>query len=539
MQDDQPSKKNGRTALQTALLMSALCISVFLAALDATIVTTALPTISEHFKSASGYVWVGSSFLLSAASLIPSWGKVSDIWGRKAILLLAAAVFFLGSALCGAAVSISMLIVGRAVQGAGAGGLLSLTGIIIGDLFSPRERGKYYGMIGMVWAAASSLGPVLGGALAKKVSWRWCFYINLPTTGLAMMIIFLTLKIQTPNTPVIAGLKALDWLGSGLITGGTVMLLLGLQFGGVSHPWNSGTVIGLIIAGPLTFVAFILVEHYFARYPIIPTHLFNNVSNVAVILVDFFHGIIFTHGAYFLPVYFQAVLGKEPLISGVLLLPFALSLSFVAAGAGVYMKVTGRYIALLRIGFVIIMIGCGLLYDLPRSETWSKIIIYQIILGTGAGANFQPPLIALQSNVPAQDNAAATATFSLVRNMAAAIAVVIGSTAFANKMTSQYGEISAKLGNDTLASAFTGPHAQASIFLINDLDPAQQAVVRGAYYHAIRDIWIESMCIAACGLVVSLFVKSRKLNDEHTEVVTGLEGEKKRREIAMQLRQQK
>ncbi|KAL1845430.1 hypothetical protein VTK73DRAFT_561 [Phialemonium thermophilum] len=166
--------------LETGLLMMALCLSVFLAALDITIVTTALPTIATHFHSASGYVWVGSAFLLGGAAATPNWGKFSDVWGRKTVLQLAAATFFVGSALCGASVSLAMLIVGRAVQGVGAGGLLSMVNIIIGDLFSQRERGKYYGMIGMVWAVASALGPVVGGAFTNNVSWRWCFYINYP-----------------------------------------------------------------------------------------------------------------------------------------------------------------------------------------------------------------------------------------------------------------------------------------------------------------------------------------------------------------------
>ena len=153
-------------------------LSVFLAALDMTIVTTALPTIAESFGSSAGFVWVGSAFLLGSAAATASWGKFSDVWGRKPVLLCANAVFILGCALCGAANSLTMLIAGRAVQGIGAGGLLTLVNIIIGDLFSARERGKYYGMIGMVWATASALGPVVGGVLTSNVSWRWCFYIN-------------------------------------------------------------------------------------------------------------------------------------------------------------------------------------------------------------------------------------------------------------------------------------------------------------------------------------------------------------------------
>ena len=167
-----------RTKLQTAVIMASLCASVFLAALDTTIITTALPTISEHFHSNAGYTWIGSAYLLANAASTPSWGKFSDIWGRKPILLIAAAVFFLGSLLAAVSISVGMLITARAIQGIGGGGLIILVNICISDLFSMRNRGTYFGMIGMVWALASAIGPVLGGVFTEKVSWRWCFYIN-------------------------------------------------------------------------------------------------------------------------------------------------------------------------------------------------------------------------------------------------------------------------------------------------------------------------------------------------------------------------
>lgn len=167
-----------RTKLQTTIIMLSLCASVFLAALDVSIITTALPTISEHFHSNAGYTWIGSAYLLANAASTPSWGKFSDIWGRKPILLIAAGVFFIGSLLAATSVSIGMLIVARAIQGIGGGGLIILVNICISDLFSMRKRGAYFGLIGMTWAFASAIGPLLGGVFTQKVSWRWCFYIN-------------------------------------------------------------------------------------------------------------------------------------------------------------------------------------------------------------------------------------------------------------------------------------------------------------------------------------------------------------------------
>jgi EmrB/QacA subfamily drug resistance transporter len=389
-----------RSKLKIALIMLSLGIAVLLVALDITIVTTALPTIAEQFHSASGYTWVGSAYLIANSAATPIWGKVSDIFGRKPILLVTNAIFFVGSLLAAVSVNMNMLIAARVIQGIGGGGLIVLVNICISDLFAMRERGAYFGIIGGVWALASSLGPIVGGVLTQKVSWRWCFYINLPFDGLAFFIILFALDLHTPKTPLWEGLKAVDWLGSLTMVGGTVMVLLGLEFGGVTYPWKSATVICLIVFGVVTIGLFFLVEHRLAPYPLMPLGLFSKRSNLAALGTCFFHAFVFISGSYFLPLYFQAVLGATPILSGVYLLPTALSLSFLSAFTGIFIRKTGQYLPGIWFGMVFMVAGFGTFIDLGVHSSWAKIIIFQIIAGIGVGPNFQSPLIALQSLVP-------------------------------------------------------------------------------------------------------------------------------------------
>jgi EmrB/QacA subfamily drug resistance transporter len=395
-QDEKPK----RSKTKIALIMLSLGISVLLVALDITIVTTALPTIAERFHSASGYTWVGSAYLIANAAATPIWGKVSDIFGRKPILLVTNAIFFVGSLLAAVSVNMNMLIASRVIQGIGGGGLIVLVNITISDLFAMRERGAYFGIIGGVWALASSLGPVVGGAFTQNVSWRWCFYINLPMDGIAFLIVLFVLDVHTPKTPLRQGLKAVDWLGALTIVGGTIMLLLGLEFGGVTFPWKSATVICLIVFGVVTIGLFFLIEYRLAPNPIMPLDVFSKRSNLAALGVCFFHAFVFISGSYFLPLYFQAVLGATPILSGVYLLPTALSLSFLSAFTGGFIRKTGQYLPPIYFGYIFMTAGFGTFIDLGPHSSWAKIIIYQIIAGMGVGPNFQSPLIALQSLVP-------------------------------------------------------------------------------------------------------------------------------------------
>lgn len=518
-----------RTKLENFLVVSALCLALFLAALDVTIITTAIPTISSHFNSSTGYIWIGSAYLLGNATFVPTWGKISDIFGRKPVLIGAVGIFWIGSLLCAISNSMGMLIAARAIQGIGGGGTIVLPNICVSDLFSMRKRGLYFGLFGGVWAIASAIGPVLGGVFTSQVSWRWCFYINLPVSGVGMIILMFVLKLHNPRTPVKQGLVAIDWLGSLLIIGGTLMFLFGLEFGGVQYPWKSAMVICLIVFGLVTVGLFVAYESKVAKYPIIPVGLFRHRNSVAAFAVAFLHAFTFMGGSYWLPLYFQAVMGTTSLLSGVYLLPFVLALSVVSAGVGLVIKKTGNYKLPIMSGLAVMTLGFGLLIDLGADRNWVKIIIFQIVAGLGVGPNFQSPLIALQTNVEPRDIGSATASFGFLRQMGTATSVAVGGVIFNNQMQAQQGKLVKELGTK-LASMFTGERAAASVHIVGTLTSDQARIVQDAYWNALQKMYILYTCTAFAAFAISFGIRQKKLSKSHTEHKTGLQSLKHRNE---------
>jgi EmrB/QacA subfamily drug resistance transporter len=515
----------GRSKGKTALIMLALCMAVFLAALDVTIITTALPTISEDFHSTAGYTWIGSAFLLANSASIPSWGKISDIFGRKPMLLFANVIFMVGSLVAALSNSIGMLIAARAVQGIGGGGLIILVNIVIADLFSLRRRGAFYGVIGGVWAIASSIGPIIGGAFTQDVTWRWCFYINLPLDGIAFFILLFFLDVKTPRTPILEGFKAIDWVGSLTIVGGTLMFLFGLQYGGVTAPWDSAMVLCLIIFGVVTWALFLIWEWKFAIYPIMPMGIFSSVSKVATLAVVFFHGFVFISGSYYLPLYFQAIRGASPIQSGVDLLPTAISLAISSIATGLFVKKVGKFLPPIYFGLFMMTLGYGLFTDFDASSSWTKLIIYQIIAGLGIGPLFQAPIIALQAHINPRDIGTATATLGFVRQLATSTSVVIGQVVFQNQMKKKAGTLTRVLG-PKLAQQLGGGNAGANTQLIDALPEKEKSVVRVAFADSLMPMWIMYTAFAGVGLIVAFFIHRKVLTSQHEETKTGLEAER-------------
>ncbi|RDW87856.1 hypothetical protein BP5796_03550 [Coleophoma crateriformis] len=528
VEDINSSPPLPRTKLETFLLMSALSLANLLVALDTTIITTALAVISKDFQSSIGYSWIGTAYILATAVTTPIWAKFSDIWGRKPLLLIAIGLFFVGSLLCGFAVSMLMLILARVVQGLAGGGVSILVTICISDSFSMRERPLYFGIIGMTWAFASAIGPLLGGILTEKASWKWCFFINLPCSAFSFLIVFWRLRVHNPRTSIWNGLKAVDWLGSFLIIAGTLLFLLALQLGGVDYAWSSPLIISFLVTGILLALIFVVVEWKVARYPLMPLRTFYQPNNIAALGVAVLHSMVLTGGSFFLPLYFQGVLGASPLMSGAYLIPLALSLSIVNVLNGFAVRKTGQYLPAMRISTLFMALGFGLFIDLPAEYNWTKLIVYQIIAGIGIGPNFQCPLIALQASTPQADHAAGSSTFNFLRNLSASITIVISSSIFQNEMQKKQVKLKSQLG-PTVAGLLDGKNAAANVQVINSLPPEQRFLARAELLNAMLGLWIMYMALAVAAFACSLFCRSVVLSEEHKMTTTGLGAEEEKR----------
>ncbi|KAI1297527.1 major facilitator superfamily-domain-containing protein [Xylaria venustula] len=520
--EEDSGAADGLSATTVTLTMASLCLSALLSSLDLTIVTTAVPAIVASFQSTSGYIWIGSAFILGFTAVTPLWGSVADLWGRKPIILLALTIFLVGSLLCALSPNISMLITARVIQGIGASGMGVMVNTIICDMFSLRDRGLYLAITSVVWAVGSAVGPVLGGIFATRLTWRWCFWISLPIGGVVFIVILLFLKVPSPNTPIWAGIKAIDWTGSLLCLGGTAMVLLGLDFGDTVHPWSSAAVINLIVFGVVTIGIFIVNEWKFAQNPIVPLHLLSTWSKAAAYGVFALNAYVFIGITYYLPLYSQSVLGASALTSGLYMLPLIISCSSSAALAGVFIQQTGKYRPLMYAAQVLLTLGVGLFIYLKPEESLAKLVIFQILTGVGVGLNIEAPIIAAQASTTVHDTAAVIATMGFLRSIATAVSVVVGGVIFQNEMNSTNPTLVNQLGSQ-LAGLFDGANATANVERISSLASDQQVIVRQAYYQSVKVVWISYVAFAGFSSFLNLFVRQHHLSSERKDTFLGVD----------------
>lgn len=369
----------------------------------------------------------------------------------------------------------------------------------------------------------------------------------MPIAGLAFILILVFLDVHNPRTGLLEGVKAIDWLGSISMIGLVLMVLLGLDFGGETFPWNSPKVICLIVFGALMSLIFIFAERRLATYPLIPLGIFKSRSNAACLLVALLHGFVssppwycgrgvltdyevFMAGEYYLPLFFQSAKAASPLHSGILSLPIVVSTALTGVLVGVFIHRTGRYLEPIWIGTTFLAVGYGLLIDLSAQSSVGKMVGYQIIAGIGSGCLFEPPLIALQACVAQDDTATATSTLAFIRGLALALSVVIGGVVFQNSMQERSSFLRAAGLPQNITRELTGKNAAAHVDVVHMLSsfPQQQLAVKQAFAWSMRNMWIMYACAAFIGVLVSLLVRRAHLGQEHTETVTGL---KKRRDL--------
>ncbi|KAJ9612207.1 hypothetical protein H2200_003804 [Cladophialophora chaetospira] len=523
-----------RSTFRTFTVMAVLFTTLFIGALNITVVATAVPTICADLNSASGYAWIGAAYVIASSACSPIWAKISDIWGRKPILLIGVAIYFASSIICATSSNMAMLIAGRALQGVGAGGFMTLINIVVSDLFSMRSRALFLGLLHTTFAVAGGVGPVLGGAFTQLLSWRWIFWINLPICGPGFCLLWIFLDVHNPRTKFAEGIKAIDWAGSIAMVGIMVMVLLGLNFGGAAYPWDSPKVICLIAVGAFLAVLFVLNEGRFARHPIMPLGVFRSKSNVACLAIGFIQHFVLNSAEYYLPLYFQAAKEASPLRSGLLLLPLILTEATTGVAAGIYIHQVGRYIELIWVGVILLTLGNGLYIYLTATTPIGTIVAFEIVSGLGVGLLFDPPYIALQALVSQDDIATATATLGFMRNIGVSLSIVIGGVIFQNGMSLQIPTLRASgLPND-LVHTLSGPNAATNINLIATIsDQTQKLAVKQAFAWSLRNLWILCTCMAALGLLAAALVTQKELSSEHTETRTGIKKEKEKESAAI------
>ncbi|KAI4233778.1 MAG: hypothetical protein LQ349_004211 [Xanthoria aureola] len=507
---DQRAKKKTWRFL---LAFFALAVVAYASALDATSLSIALPDVVKDLGGTTlQSFWAGISFLLTSVLFQPIHTILSDIIGRKPVLYVCILFFGLGAIVFGAAKNMTVLIVGRALQGIGGGGLEALVEIILTDMTTLKERPLWLGLLGFVWAAGSVSGPILGGAFSQYVSWRWIAWINLPLIAVSMVLIPPFLRLQTLTQPLKAKLKTVDWMAILLFLTGMTSFTLAITWGGALYSWKSWKTLLPLILGILLLKAFIAREGHTTKEPIIPRRLFNNRTSAFSLLGAFLHGIIVFGVLFYLPVYFEGVIGDSPLRAAVEALALALPVTAFAIIAALAIDVVRRYTWGVWTGWITTTAGMGVMYLLNTTSGQAARIGYQILAGVGLGMLFPSLGIPLQAAVELDDSGLAMGTFVFLRQTGAVIGLALGAAVFSNSFTPAL----PKVLPPSLEALRSG---NAAVTLIKDLrhlelDAATLRPILDTYSKALGWVWVAMVVVGGLGFLTSLAIRDITLENE-------------------------
>lgn len=494
------------------IAMSCIMISTFLAAIDTTAVSTALPTIVASLHGEQ-FSWVGSAYTLASAATIPFTGNLANFFGRRSVLLGCLLLFAAGSAICGGTQSLNMLIAGRTLQGAGAGGIFTATEMILSDMIPLRARGNYRGMIGLVWAVASCIGPQIGGTFASRKDWTWrgLFYFNLPLTGIAILFCVFCLDLKVPELTVSQKLRQIDWIGNLLITASVTSTLIGLTWGGVQFSWSSARVLVPLILGIFGIFAWVLYEIFMAKQPFLISRLFTNRTTVSGYLGTSIHGIIVSAIIYYFPVYFQACKGASPIRSGANVLPFSFSIAPMAIVAGLTAAATKKYRVQNVVAWCFIIFGLGLDTTLHATSAVRNWVGFELLSGIGLGLLFTATAFPVLSPLPVSDNGTALAIFIFFRSFFQAWGITIGGTVLQNQLKTRLPQAFVQNLSSGIDLAYS------AIPQISSLPDDLRLEVQTAFAKSLRMLWFVLLGISVLGLLSSLMMKDIELHDKKDE----------------------
>ncbi|KAI9695785.1 MAG: hypothetical protein M1836_006051 [Candelina mexicana] len=512
MPPGKPKRK--RKSWRFLIAFLALAVVAFTSALDATSLSIALPIVAKDLDGTSlESFWAGISFLLASVVFQPVCTSCSDIFGRKPVLYVCIGFFGLGSILFGIAQNMGVLILGRTIQGVGGGGLEALCEIILTDMTTLKERALWIGILGFVWAAGSVMGPLLGGAFSEYVSWRWIAWINLPLMGLAVVLIPPFLKLAPIKLSMKAKLKALDMIGIPLFMIGMTSFVFGLTAGGVLFPWKSyGTLLPLIL-GIGVLLGFVAYESQ-PKEPMIPYRIFANSTGAIAIMTALLHGIILFGVLFYLPIYFEAVVGDKPLRGAVEALALSFTVTPFAIIAAFAIDYVRKYCWAVWAGWILTTIGMGLMSMITLGTKQVDRTGLQILLGIGLGILYPALSIPMQASVKVDDSGLAIGTFVFARQMGAVVGLAIGSAIFTNLFNHKLPDI---LPNELVDLS----QGNAAISLISKLrhlglNSDDLAPILLAYADALRGVWYALTAIAAIAFIATLFMKDLSLESEMT-----------------------